>query len=62
MHKFHVGQRVQLVEMTRSLTRSEVGYEIVRQLPESEGEPNYRIKSRAETHERAVKESQLRRF
>jgi hypothetical protein len=62
MHKFNVGQRVQLIEMTRSLARSQLGYEIVRQLPESEGEPNYRIKSRSETHERAVKESQLRRF
>jgi hypothetical protein len=62
MHKFHVGQRVQLVESTRSLAPSQSGYEIVRQLPVSDGEPSYRIKSRGESHERAAKESQLRRF
>jgi hypothetical protein len=62
MHKFRVGQRVQLIETTRSLAPSQAGYEVVRQLPESEGEPNYRIKSRSETHERAAKESQLRHY
>ncbi|MPZ59422.1 MAG: hypothetical protein GEU91_23650 [Rhizobiales bacterium] len=62
MHKFRVGQRVQLVGPTRMLTPSQTGYEVVRQLPENEGEPSYRIKSRGETHERVAKESQLRQF
>jgi len=62
MHKFRVGQRVQLIETTRALVPSQTGYEVIRQLPESDGEPSYRIKSRGETHERAVKESQLRHF
>jgi len=62
MHKFRVGQRVQLIETTRALVPSPAGYEVVRQLPDIDGEPSYRIKSRGETHERATKESQLRHF
>jgi hypothetical protein len=60
MHKFRVGQRVQLMGTARSLAPSTTGYEIVRQLPENEGELSYRIKSHSETHERVAKESQLR--
>jgi hypothetical protein len=60
MHKFRVGQKVQLVGGSRSLPTSQIGYEVVRQLPESEGELSYRIKSRGEAHERVAKESQLR--
>ncbi len=36
-------------------------YEIVRQLPNSDGEFYYRIKGSQEPYERAVKESQLRK-
>ena len=36
-------------------------YEVIRQLPTSNGEFGYRIKSAREPHERAVRESQLRR-
>jgi hypothetical protein len=36
-------------------------YEIVRQLPDANGECHHRIKSADEPHERAVKESQLRK-
>jgi hypothetical protein len=62
MHKFRIGQRVQVIATTRSLTPSPAGYEVVRQLPETEGELSYRIKSRSESHERAAKESQLRHY
>lgn len=62
MHKFRIGQRVQVIATSRSLAPSPSGYEVVRQLPESDGELSYRIKSRSETHERAAKESELRHF
>ena len=56
-HKFRVGRKVQLVDRY-----APVGdYEIVRQLPESNGEFQYRIKGSHEAHERVVKESQLRK-
>ncbi len=61
MHKYDVGQRVQLIA-SPLLARPETGYEIVRQLPESDGELCYRIKSLGEGHDRVVKESQLQRL
>ncbi len=60
-HKFRIGQKVQLVEGPRYLAPAQSGYEIVRQLPDRDGELNYRIKSRSEAHERVVGESQLRK-
>jgi hypothetical protein len=43
------------------LTRSAAGgdYKVLRELPESGGEVQYRIKSGRETHERIVNESDL---
>ena len=58
-HKFQVGQTVELVGGRRHVTTSAVGYKIVRQLPESDGEGSYRIKSAHENFERVVIESQL---
>jgi hypothetical protein len=58
-HKFKVGQTVQLTEGRRHVTTSAIGYKVVRQLPESDGERSYRIKSVDETFERVVNESQL---
>ena len=57
-HKFHVGQLVQLIP---SINRNVPGgsYEIIRKLPESRGEFEYRIKSMNEPHERVVRESEL---
>ena len=58
-HKFRSGQTVHL---SRSLAaRSAPGgdYKVVRQLPVDGGEPQYRIKSENEPHERVVKESVL---
>ena len=60
-HKFRVGQNVQFVAGRFERYFPADDYEIVQQLPESEGEFNYRIKSSRELHQRVVKESQLRR-
>jgi uncharacterized protein YdaL len=58
-HKFHVGQFVQLIP---SISRNVPGgsYEIIKKLPESGGEFEYRIKSINEPHERVARESELR--
>jgi hypothetical protein len=57
-HKFHVGQLVQLIP---TISRRVPGgsYEIIRKLPESHGEFEYRIKSMNEAHERVARESEL---
>jgi hypothetical protein len=58
-HKFRIGQTVQILQGSRYLATSSIGYTIIRQLPESNGELGYRIKSTRETFERVVMESQL---
>jgi hypothetical protein len=57
-HKFHVGQLVQLIP---SISRNVSGgtYEVIKKLPESGGEFEYRIKSMNERYERVVRESEL---
>ena len=57
-HKFRVGQIVQLL---RSSSRNLPGgvFKITKQLPESAGEYEYRVKSINEPHERVVRESEL---
>jgi hypothetical protein len=56
-HKFRIGQ---LVQLAPAISRNVPGgsYEVTRQLPESSGEFEYRIKSVNEPHERV--ESELR--
>ena len=57
-HKFRVGQTVHLIpSMSRSAANGP--YEIVSLRPAEGGNPQYRIKSRSETHERVVAESDL---
>ena len=58
-HKFHVGQSVQLIP---SISRNVPGgsYEIIKKLPGSDGEFEYRIKSMNEPHARVARESELR--
>ncbi|MGB6543319.1 MAG: hypothetical protein WBF03_20880 [Xanthobacteraceae bacterium] len=58
-HKFKVGQTVDLIP---SISRSAASghYEIVSLRPAEGQSPQYRIKSRSETHERVVAESDLR--
>jgi hypothetical protein len=57
-HKFRLGQVVQLAP---AISRNVHGgsYEITKQLPESGGEFEYRIKSVNEPHERVARESKL---
>jgi hypothetical protein len=58
MHKFKVGQTVDLVHSTfRSAARG--SYQIVGLRPAEDGNTQYRIKSRSEAHERVVSESDL---
>jgi len=57
-HKFHIGETVQLLPPISRLTSGGV-YEVTRQLPQSAGEYEYRIKSINEPHERVVREREL---
>lgn len=58
VHKFKVGQSVDLVpSMSRSAASGH--YEIVSLRPSDGDSPQYRIKSRSESHERVVAESDL---
>jgi hypothetical protein len=60
-YKFRVGRKVQLIATLFSRFAAAGDYEIVRRLPESNGEFQYKIKSPHEAWERVVKESQLRK-
>jgi hypothetical protein len=62
MHKFKIGQTVQLIPSV--MNRGAVGreYKILRQLPETGGEFSYRVRSPSEPHERVVKENDLRKW
>jgi hypothetical protein len=57
-HKFHVGE---IVHLSPFISRNVPGgsYEVVKQLPERNGEFQYRIKSVNEPHERVAGESEL---
>lgn len=59
-HKFRVGQRVTLGSTV--LNRGGAGaYVVTKQLPERDGELEYRIKRASELHERVARESELAR-
>jgi hypothetical protein len=58
IHKFRIGQSVDLIPSTFR-TAATGGYEIVRLQPADSGTPQYRVKSKSETHERVVAESDL---
>ena len=60
-HKFRIGEQVELVPSLSERFAATGMYEVVRQLPISNGELGYRIKSAREPYERVVRESQLRR-
>jgi hypothetical protein len=57
-HKYRIDQIVQLIP---SISRNVFAgaYEVTKQLPESGGEFEYRIKSMNERHDRVVRESEL---
>jgi hypothetical protein len=58
LHKFHVGESV---TMSPATSRNVPGgvYEVIKRLPDNGGEPEYRIKSANEPHERVARESEL---
>lgn len=60
-HRFRSGQLVRLQRTMLSRTAADGDYKVVRQLPETAGEPQYTIKSLREAYERVVKESELER-
>jgi hypothetical protein len=58
VHKFKIGQTVDLIPSTaRSAAAGQ--YEIVSLRPADGGSPQYRIKSKNESHERVVSEGDL---
>ena len=57
--QFQIGQTVRLVRGLPYRNVADGDYRIVRQLPDNGGEPQYRIKSDREPHERFVKEGDL---
>jgi hypothetical protein len=59
-YKFQVGQMVEL-EPARSRNIPGGSYVVTKQMPVSSGEPEYRIKSIKEPHERVVSESDLQK-
>jgi hypothetical protein len=62
-HKFHVGQLVSFRPKKGSpISAARGAYEILKQMPERDGELQYRTKSRSEEHERVVFESELGAF
>jgi hypothetical protein len=59
--KFRAGQRVRLAPNPTSRHAGGGGYVITKQLPERDGEFEYRIKNISEPHERVARESELAR-
>jgi hypothetical protein len=59
MHKFKVGQSVSLQSTLYNRDSARGAYEVTKQLPERDGQFEYRIKSSREPHERVVGESEL---
>jgi len=58
-HQFQPGQTVRLCRSLSHRSAAEGDYKIIRWLPDTGGELQYRIKSVREPHERVVKESDL---
>jgi hypothetical protein len=61
MHKFRVGQNVELAPSVRGNIQGGI-YEIKKTLPERNDEFQYQIKSVSEPHERVARESELTEF
>jgi hypothetical protein len=58
-HRFKLGRSVYLQSTVSNRDAARGAYEVTAQLPERDGQFEYRIKSRGEPHERVVKESDL---
>lgn len=61
-HKYRVGESVSFIGRSILMSKTVGDYSIVRLMPNDDGldEPQYRLKSARETHERSAKESELR--
>lgn len=61
-HKFRVGELVSFSGRSLLMNKAGGDYAIVRLMPSDNefDEPQYRLKSAGETHERSAKESELR--
>jgi hypothetical protein len=58
-HRFQVGQTVQFRTKPFYVSVALGAFEVTKQLPERDGEFEYRIKNAAEPHERVARESDL---
>jgi hypothetical protein len=58
-HKFKLGRSVYLQPTTFNRDAARGAFEVTKQLPERDGQFEYRIKSAGEPHERVAKESEL---
>src|SRR5882757_1167624 len=58
-HKFHIGQAVQFRTKPYYVSAALGVFEVIKQLPERDGEFEYRIKNATEPHERVARESEL---
>jgi hypothetical protein len=57
--KFSCGQTVRLSRGLRYRSAADGEYKVIQQLPDNDGELQYRVKSVREPHERVVKESDM---
>jgi hypothetical protein len=57
-HKYRVGQKVRL-HLGNGRLEAKSAFEVIRQLPNADGEFGYRVKCPSEPHERFAKESEL---
>ena len=58
-HKFKIGETV-FIKPARGQNLPGGTYVVIQRLPEHDGELEYRVRNRAEPHERVMRESQLR--
>lgn len=61
VHKYAVGESVRFLPDRRQLGSARGFFDIVRLLPEAESMLQYRVRSKADGHERVVWENQLER-
>jgi hypothetical protein len=59
LHKFKPGQTVSILGGRRQGAPPSGRFEVVRLLPETAGTNQYRVRSKADGHERVVTESEL---
>lgn len=62
-HRFQVGDAVSFVNRSAVLNQARGEYDVVKLMPiaDNSDDPQYRVRSHQETHERVARESELRR-